>query len=133
MPRKHFDVAVEFLSQGGTIFVHLNPRAEGVVVPSRFKDQDQLVLPWGYNMWIPIHDMVVNDSAISGVLSFSRAPLRCYVPWSAVYAIIGESGGGEVWPSNMPAHVARHISSEYQKKEAEGRKQRGRGHLRLVK
>jgi stringent starvation protein B len=102
-PKK--DVALALLEQA-TVLVHLDPRAEQVQVPAWFKRQPQLVLQIGLNMPKPIPDLNVDDDGISCTLSFSNAPHFCQLPWSSVYALIGASGRGMVWPDDVPKEVA---------------------------
>jgi stringent starvation protein B len=102
-PKK--DVALALLEQA-TVLVHLDPRAEHVQVPEWFKRQPQLVLQIGLNMPKPIPDLNVDDQGISCTLSFSNTPHYCFLPWASVYALIGASGRGMVWPDDVPKEVA---------------------------
>ena len=102
-PKK--DVALALLEQA-TVLVHLDPRGEQVQVPAWFKRQPQLVLQIGLNMPKPILDLNVDDDGISCTLSFSNAPHYCHLPWASVYALIGASGRGMVWPDDVPKEVA---------------------------
>lgn len=101
-PKK--DVALALLERA-TVLVHLDPRADAVRVPPWFKKQPQLILQLGLNMPVPIRDLNVDDEGLSGTLSFNRSPHFCLVPWSAVYALVGEDGRGMVWPEDVPAEV----------------------------
>jgi stringent starvation protein B len=102
-PKK--DVALALLEQA-TVLVHLDPRGEQVQVPPWFMRQPQLVLQIGLNMPKPIPDLNVDDQGISCTLSFSNSPHYCYLPWGSVYALIGASGRGMVWPDDVPKEVA---------------------------
>ena len=102
-PKK--DVALALLEQA-TVLVHLDPRGEAVQVPAWFKRQPQLVLQIGLNMPKPIPDLSVDDAGISCTLSFSNTPYFCQLPWASVYALIGASGRGMVWPEDVPKEVA---------------------------
>lgn len=102
-PKK--DVALALLERA-SVFVHLDPRKDDVVVPAWLKQQPQLVLQIGLNMAVKIPDLEVQEEAVSCTLSFSRRPHFCYVPWGAVYALVGEDGRGMVWPEDIPAEVA---------------------------
>lgn len=102
-PKK--DVALALLEQA-TVLVHLDPRGEQVQVPAWFKRQPQLVLQIGLNMPKPIPDLNVDDDGISCTLSFSNTPHYCHLPWASVYALIGASGRGMVWPDDVPKEVA---------------------------
>lgn len=101
-PKK--SVALELLERT-SVFVHLDPRRPGVVVPREFLKQPQLVLQIGLNMAIQIPDLEVTDTGITCTLSFNRRPQYCVLPWSAIYALIGEQGGGMVWPEDVPPEV----------------------------
>jgi stringent starvation protein B len=102
-PKK--DVALALLERA-SVFIHLDPRDATVQVPSWFKRQPQLVLQVGLNMLVRIPDLEVGEESISCTLSFNRAPHYCYVPWRAVYALVGEDGRGMVWPEDIPPEVA---------------------------
>ena len=113
-PKK--DVALALLEQS-TVYVHLDPRSEAVRVPDWFKNQPQLVLQIGLNMPVPIQDLDVGDEAVSCTLSFSRRPHFCWIPWTSVFALVGENGRGMVWPEDVPKEVAAQAAQQ-QKKEA---------------
>jgi len=103
-PKK--EVALALLERS-SILVHLDPRLEPVAVPAWFKKQPQLVLQVGLNMPVPIPDLRLDDDGMSCTLSFNRTPFFCVVPWSSVFAMVGEDGRGMVWPDDVPADVAR--------------------------
>jgi stringent starvation protein B len=104
LPRKK-DVALALLEQA-TVYVHLDPRGEAVRVPPHFKRQPQLVLQVGLNMPVPIKDLQVDDDGVSCTLSFNRSPHFCVIPWTSVFALVGENGRGMVWPDDVPPEVA---------------------------
>jgi stringent starvation protein B len=103
LPRKQA-VALDLLERT-SVFVHLDPRRPGVMVPQGFLKQPQLVLQIGLNMAIQIPDLDVGEEGISCTLSFNKRPHFCTLPWSAIYALIGEQGGGMVWPEDVPPEV----------------------------
>ena len=104
-PKKEVGLA---LLERSSVYVHLDPRRGDVVVPVWFKKQPQLVLQVGMNMPVPIPDLRFDDDGVSCTLSFNRAPFFCVVPWSSVFAMVGEDGRGMVWPDDVPPEVARH-------------------------
>ena len=60
------DVALALLEQGG-VFIYLDPRREGVVVPAHLRARPQLVLQIGLGLPVPIKDLAVDeDGALSG-------------------------------------------------------------------
>ncbi|MEI7892067.1 MAG: ClpXP protease specificity-enhancing factor SspB [Myxococcales bacterium] len=103
-PKK--DVALALLERG-SVLVHLDPRMADVVVPSWFRKQPRLVLHLGLNMAVPIHDLRVDDEGMSCTLSFNRTPFFCFLPWTAVFALIRhDAEEGMVWPEDVPKDLA---------------------------
>ncbi len=99
------------LLQGPSVFIHLDPRKPEAIVPPYFKKQPQLVLQVGLNMAIPIPDLKVDDEGVTCTLSFNRRQFWCSLPWSAIYALVGEALDGEdmkgmLWPDDVPAEIA---------------------------
>ena len=105
-PKK--DVARALLLRG-SLFVYLDPRASGVSVPTWFARQAQLVLQVGLDLPVPIPDLRVDDEGVFGTLSFNRAPFTCVVPWSAVFALVGDDGMGMVWQEDLPSEIAAEV------------------------
>jgi stringent starvation protein B len=93
------------LLQGPSLFIHLDPRKPEVLVPLHFKKQAQLVLQVGLNMAVPIPDLQVDDEGVSCTLSFNRNPFWCRLPWTAIYALVGDDKRGMIWPDEVPAEV----------------------------
>ncbi len=87
------------------MFIHLDPRRPDVLVPRGFMGQPQLVLQVGLNMAIPIPDLKIDEVGISCTLSFNRSPFWCRIPWTAIYALVGEDGRGGVWPDDVPPEI----------------------------
>lgn len=93
------------LLKHGSVFVHLDPRREDVVVPSWLATKPQLVLQLGLKFAIPIPDLEVDDDGVRCTLSFNRTPFHCTLPWSAVYALVAEDGQVTVWPTELPQEL----------------------------
>ncbi len=113
-PKK--DVAIALL-QKSSVYIHLDPRHEGVRVPPWLKQRVPLVLQVGLNMAVRIPDLDVGDDALSCTLSFQRRPYFCFIPWSAVYALVGEDQRGMVWPDDVPREVAAQAQKQQQVQE----------------
>lgn len=97
------DVVLVLLEQANSILVHLDPRIQGVMLPPNYKRQSHLVLQYGLNMPIPIHDLQIDDQGIAATLSFNRSPTWTFVPWAAIFAVIdGEQQRGYQWDTDMP-------------------------------
>ncbi len=102
-PKK--DVALALLERS-SVHVHLDPRGQGVMVPALFKRQPQLVLQIGLSMPVPIPDLRLDAEGLTCTLSFSRSPFHCVIPWSSVFAMVGDDGNGMVWPDDVPPEIA---------------------------
>lgn len=130
-------VAQALLSSGNSIFVHLDPRMPDVECPVWLKHQPHISLEFGYNMPIPIRNLQVTEGGISGTLSFSRTPIWCVIPWTAVFTIVDGKGKGRVWEDHIPKDVRKPPRQVFAPRlvSSDGVR-RGpprRGHLRLVK
>lgn len=102
-PKK--EVALALLERSN-VDVYLDPRATGVVVPPQFRTEARLVLKIGLNMPVPIPDLHLDDESMTCTLSFNRIPFYCAVPWSSVFAMVGDDGRGMVWPDDVPSELA---------------------------
>lgn len=89
----------------GVVFLHLDPRTEGVKVPPWLSQQAQLVLSIGLDLPIPIPDLRVDAEGVFGTLSFGGSPYGCTVPWEAVFAVVGDDNMGMVWPEDIPLEI----------------------------
>jgi stringent starvation protein B len=99
------DAFLAFFGEGW-VSIHLDARREGVEVPDEFEDNRHLVLQYGQNMPIPIHDLDVNEKGVTATLSFSRTPYRTFVPWSAVYIVACNDGRGILYYEDVPEDVS---------------------------
>jgi len=102
-PKK--EVALALLERSN-VDVYLDPRARGVVVPPQFRKEPRLILKIGLNMQVPIPDLRLDEESMSCTLSFNRSPFYCVVPWTSVFAMVGEDGRGMVWPDDVPQELA---------------------------
>lgn len=97
---------LEALLARGPVLIHIDARRAEVSVPTRFRADASLVLRFGYNLTPAIMDLVVDDEAVSGTLTFGGQPYRCVLPWTAVYAAMVEGEQrGTVWPEDVPEDV----------------------------
>lgn len=121
------------LLERGSVFVHLDPRREGVVVPPWLSGKPQLVLQLGLNFAIPIPDLVVDDTGVSCTLSFERKPFHCVLPWTAVYALVTEDGEVTVWPTDLPSEIiSQPVAVRREGPTARGARQKPRPRMSLV-
>ena len=94
------------------MFIHLDPRRSGVLVPARLRSQPQVVLQVGLDMPVPIPDLRIDHEGVFGTLSFKGVPFACFVPWGAVFALVGEDAKGMVWHADMPLEIAAEVERE---------------------
>lgn len=94
-------VMIELLKDAW-VYVHIDPRRDGVLLPDFLREQPRVVLQYGYNMPVPIHDFNVDDRGISATLSFRRVSHATFIPWSAVFAMTDGEKRGMVWQEDIP-------------------------------
>lgn len=63
-------------------------------------------------MPVPIPDLRVDEEGIFGTLSFKGVPFSCFVPWGAVFALVGDDAKGMVWSREMPEEIATALVRE---------------------
>jgi len=102
-PKK--EVALALLERS-SVHVYLDPRSKEVIVPPWLAKQPRLVLQIGLNMPVPIPDLRLDDDAMSCTLSFNHSPFLCVVPWTSVFAMVGDDSRGMVWPDDVPPELA---------------------------
>jgi stringent starvation protein B len=45
-------------------------------------------------------------------LTFRGVPHRCIVPWTSVFAVVGEDGRGLVWGEDVPVEIAHEYARD---------------------
>src|SRR5262249_40872017 len=85
--------------------VHLDGRRPGVVLPSHLLGEPHVRLDYGYGLSPAIPDLQIGDGGVTATLSFSPAPFKTFVPWSAVYLIADFDGNGAVWQEDIPGDM----------------------------
>lgn len=118
LPAKE-DVARALLLRG-SVFVHLDPRSPGVLLPKHLTQQPQVMLQIGLDLPIPIPDLRVDAKGLSGTLSFHRTPFHCTIPWNAIFALAGEEGRGMIWEESMPEELTAEVERELGKRPPNG-------------
>ncbi len=109
-PKK--EVALALLERSN-VDIYLDPRARGVVVPPQFRKEPRLILKIGLNMPVPIPDLRLDDESMSCTLSFNRSPFYCVVPWTSVFAMVGDDGRGMVWPDDVPQELSVRVAEDH--------------------
>lgn len=117
------DAALRLLADAD-LWVQLDPKAEGVIVPPANRDVDVLTLQFGLRLAVSIPDLVVDEDGISGTLTFARQPFWCYIPWTAIVCCsdgVGRGFNQMIWyealtdekpaapPAPVPAPKARRL------------------------
>lgn len=145
MPAKR--TVMDKLLQDGPVLVHLDPRRDGVQVPTGHRVEPRLVLRFGNGLSPPILDLSIDDLSLAGTLTFRGVPHHCVIPWQAIFALVGEDGRGLVWSEDVPAEIAHEYTRDPKVGTATGDKgekrpdkpdpepeptKPKRGHLKLV-
>jgi hypothetical protein len=95
--------SVEQLLERGPVLVHVDARRDDLTIPARFQGDPKLVLRFGYGLTPAIVDLIVDDTGISGTLTFGGVPFHCVLSWASVYAAVVEGEQrGMVWPEDVP-------------------------------
>jgi hypothetical protein len=97
-------VMLELLKEAW-VYVHLDPRRDGVLLPDFLREQPRVVLQYGYNMPVPIYDLAVDERGISATLSFRRVSHATLIPWSAVFAMTDGEQRGFIWQEDIPTDL----------------------------
>ena len=82
-----------------------------MVVPEHLKKQPQLVVQVGRGLPTPTSDLDLGEAGITATLWFDQKPLKCFIPWAAVYGLAGEEGKGKVWEKDVPPEVAPELAT----------------------
>ncbi|MFO0573790.1 MAG: ClpXP protease specificity-enhancing factor SspB [Polyangia bacterium] len=89
------------------VYVHLDPRRDGVALPDFLRQEPRVVLQYGYNMPVPIADLTIDEEGIKATLSFRRTPWSTVIPWHAVFALSDGEERHFVWEADVPADLDR--------------------------
>lgn len=89
------------------VYVHLDPRRDGVALPEFLRQEPRVVLQYGYNMPVPIADLAIDEEGIKATLSFRRQPFSTLIPWSAVFALSDGEDRHFVWETDVPPDLER--------------------------
>jgi stringent starvation protein B len=114
----------------GSVYVHLDgsETTEFCILPPHLIGEEQVILQVGLDMPVPIPDLMYTERTLSGTLSFKGVPFCVCVPWSCVYALVGEDRKGMIWEEDMPASILRTKPSDAR----QGNVTPIKGKLRLV-
>ena len=102
------------LAKSEHVFVHINGLLEGkthkLVVPERFKGQEQIVLQFGRNMPVPIPDIRFTSECLCGTLSFKGVPFWVCIPWNTVFAFIMADSRGMTFDECMSENIKKQLN-----------------------
>ena len=90
----------------GSVFVHLDPRREGVEAPASVKARSRVVLQIRRALTIPLPEITVDADAVQVTLTFGGEPFRCTLPWSSMFSLVADDGEVTVWPLELPHELA---------------------------
>lgn len=90
----------------GPLYLHVNNRERGAVLPRHLAAKSWLTLQIGWDLPVSIPDLAVTEKGIRGTLSFSGVGCLCIVPWDAIFAIhLVGAPAGLAWSENAPADI----------------------------
>ena len=111
--RKAFE---HLLSVHHSIYIHVDTRRDGVVLPKALLNRPQVALQIGLHLRpTPVAGLDIDNSGWKATLSFNQTPFLCTIPWSAVYFIVSETGIGYHWPDATPPEVTVQRADENEK------------------
>jgi hypothetical protein len=90
----------------GLVYVTLDARQDGVLVPPELKARSGLTLVLGKDLPVPIPDLEVGQLALTATLSFNQQPFRCVIPWEAIYAFSVDGVNGVLFKQSVPKDVS---------------------------
>lgn len=100
---QHKDMALEaLLATHQSVYVHVDTRLPGVVVPEKLLGKPQVAFKLGYET---MTDFDIDTVGWSARLLVGGNSFEYRIPWSAVYFIVGDSGAGQVWEVDVPAEA----------------------------
>jgi stringent starvation protein B len=110
------DLLLTLLDEG-KVLVRLDARAEGVDVPPMLRDEAELGLNLSYRFAGPLR---VEDEGVAATLSFSGEPYACYVPFTAVYAMVSHrTGEGFFFPADAPPSALATLARALEKHDGD--------------
>lgn len=83
-PRVQRDTLLTLLSELPVVGITVEPRQGVLGLPERWQKEDSVTLHVGYRLPVPIADLKVDESGVSGTFSFDRTPYPLTIPWRAV-------------------------------------------------
>lgn len=101
--QKH-ELAKKILASGA-LYLELDARKPGVVVPPGYQQAGRLVLIVGYDLPQPIPDLAVDAAGVSGQLLFKMKRFSVQLPWDAVYGLMNQDDDLSRWSEDVPADV----------------------------
>ena len=150
--KNKYDFLTQLLSEGDAM-VCLDARLPNVDVPASHKDNPALSLVFNLNFKRPFD---VLEDGIYATLAFGGRPYKCVIPFEAVWSIHEpESKKWQVWEENFPKDLELKIKTntkevdpdpyleqkfnpetnqlKVSKEKGQGRPNRDRSHLRVIK
>ena len=136
---RHKHQVINHFLEGDHVLLHINPKAEGVVLPPHLASQTSVTLKIsrffrGF--------MEVTEEKISADLLFGGRYFSCGVPMAAVWGCTNAKGENIIWPGSTTPEILQQIGSSVAKAEARtsapgrcrpGRPRAGGGHLKRIK
>lgn len=122
---------------GDRLHLHVTPGRE-TIIPAHLDNQFEVCLLIGFDLPIPIPDLVITETEVSGTLSFNGRPFFCRIKLDDVYAISSPLGARrmefDVPQLRVAGRMGRAVASKpTTPKRPVGPFARRGSHLRLIK
>ncbi len=98
-------VLEDFLEKYHSVFVHVDTRRSGVMLPPEWMNKTHVTLQIGLDLVVPLRDLTFDHEGWSGTLSFNRSPFFCIIPWTAMFGVISDQGVGGFWQGDLPPEL----------------------------
>lgn len=108
------EIVERLLGEVDFVLLVVNPGCPGVRLPDALMVAGQPVpLHIGWRLAVPIPDLRIDQSGVSGTLSFGRAPHACHVPWASIVQVsLGDEHLIRITPELIPGHAETPSASE---------------------
>jgi stringent starvation protein B len=87
----------------GMVLIALDARTSGVIVPKNLAHDYQLKLNLSHRFGLP---MLLSETGIEAILTFSGKPHECVIPWKAIFLIVSHNTEESlIFPEDFPTEL----------------------------
>ncbi len=89
--------------KGDHVFIHLDSRREGVIVPDHLRESAALKLKLSYGFQ---GETKFDNESVTAYLKFNGDYFGCVVPWNALWGLTNREGESCLWTDELPEELA---------------------------